>query len=114
MTFYVIGNGFDLHYGLNTRYDHFKNYLIYNGYSDLIKKVDSLFYDAGKFLPNEIKKWSKFEDMLESFNNLDAEYIYDEFTLYELLKFIKSMLNIKNIIYLKIKKEGLTLLKILY
>lgn len=78
MVFYIIGNGFDLHYGLNTRYDHFKDYLIYNGYSDLIQKVDTLFYDIGKFLPNEIKKWSKFEDMLESFNNLDAEYIYDE------------------------------------
>lgn len=26
MTFYVLGNGFDLHYGIPTKYCHFKSY----------------------------------------------------------------------------------------
>lgn len=78
MTFYVIGNGFDLHYGLKTRYDHFKSYLINNGYSDLIDRVDDLFYRIGGFDIDEITDWSKFEDMLVVFNNLDPDEIYDE------------------------------------
>ena len=54
MNFYVVGNGFDLHYGLNTTYSNFKSYLLENGYHELIKKVDKLFYELGDFLPEEI------------------------------------------------------------
>lgn len=43
MTFYVIGNGFDLHYGLNTTYRNFKEFLLKNGYRELVRKVDQLF-----------------------------------------------------------------------
>lgn len=78
MTFYVIGNGFDLHYGLETTYNNFKKYLCKNGYWELVTKVDRLFYELGDFSPNEITTWSKFEDMLQVFNCLDAEEIYDE------------------------------------
>lgn len=78
MTFYVIGNGFDLHYGLKTTYRNFKLYLIKNGYWELIDKVDQLFYERGDFSPEEIRTWSRFEDMLQVFNYLDAEEIYDE------------------------------------
>lgn len=78
MTFYVIGNGFDLHYGLTTTYSNFKAYLLKNGYRELVRKVDQLFYEQGIFSPKEIDTWSKFEDMLQVFNYLDAEDIYDE------------------------------------
>ena len=40
MIFYVIGNGFDLHYNLPTSYCHFKHYLIQNGKMDIVKKID--------------------------------------------------------------------------
>ena len=78
MTFYVIGNGFDLHYGLTITYSNFKAYLLKNGYRELVRKVDQLFYEQGIFSPKEIDTWSKFEDMLQVFNYLDAEDIYDE------------------------------------
>lgn len=78
MTFYVIGNGFDLHYGLNTTYSNFKSFLLESGYRELVQKVDQLFYERGSFSPKEIDTWSKFEDMLEVFNYLDADEIYDE------------------------------------
>lgn len=78
MIFYVIGNGFDLHYGLNTNYDYFKAFLYKNGYWELVRKVDQLFYERGNFSPEEIDTWSKFEDMLRVFNYLNADEIYDE------------------------------------
>lgn len=78
MTFYVIGNGFDLHYGLMTTYSNFKAYLLKNGYWGLVRKVDQLFYERGNFSSKEINTWSRFEDMLQVFNYLDAEDIYDE------------------------------------
>ena len=51
MIFYVIGNGFDLHYGLNTNYDDFKAFLYKNGHWELVRKVDQLFYERGNFSP---------------------------------------------------------------
>lgn len=78
MIFYVIGNGFDLHYGLNTTYRNFKAFLLENGYRELVRKVDRLFYERGNFSPEEIDAWSIFEDMLQVFNCLDADEIYDE------------------------------------
>lgn len=55
MNFYVIGNGFDRHYGLETGYNHFKNILYRNGYRELIAKVDNLFYERGDYSPEEIE-----------------------------------------------------------
>lgn len=78
MTFYVIGNGFDLHYGLNTTYNNFKVFLLENGYWELVSKVDQLFFERGNFSPEDIDTWSKFEDMLQVFNYLDADELYDE------------------------------------
>lgn len=77
MTFYVIGNGFDQHYGLKTSYKHFKEFLIDNGYSDLVRKVDELFYNHG-YDPKAIEEWNKFEDMLTVFNQLRGDDLYDE------------------------------------
>ena len=78
MIFYVIGNGFDLHYNLPTSYCHFKHYLIQNGKLDIVKKIDDLFEKQGCFNPENIEKWSDFENMLMVFNNLCAEDLYEE------------------------------------
>ena len=55
MTFYVIGNGFDRHYGLPTGYYDFKTFLLNNGYGELVHKIDTLFYERG-FSINEVKE----------------------------------------------------------
>lgn len=78
MNFYVVGNGFDLHYRLKTSYSNFKSFLSQNGYGELVNKIDQLFYEHGDFSPEDIDTWSEFEDMLQVFNCLDAEEIYDE------------------------------------
>ena len=78
MTFYVIGNGFDRHYGLETGYNHFKDFLYRNGYRELIAKVDDLFYERGDYSPEAIEDWFEFEDMLRTFNCLYADDLYDE------------------------------------
>lgn len=78
MIFYVIVNGFDLHYQLPTGYNHFKNYLINKGHRELVRKIDRLFWERGGYSPDEIKKWSTFEDMLQVFNNLFADELYEE------------------------------------
>ena len=77
MTFYVIGNGFDRHYGLPTSYYDFKTFLLNNGYGELVRKIDSLFYERG-FSINEVKWWSEFENMLTVFAQLYADDIYNE------------------------------------
>ena len=69
MTFYVIGNGFDCHYGLKTSYFHFKQFLLDNGYGELVHRVDTLFWERG-FSPNRIEYWSDFENMLTVFGQL--------------------------------------------
>lgn len=77
MTFYVIGNGFDCHYGLKTSYFHFKQFLLDNGYGELVHRVDTLFWERG-FSPNRIEYWSDFENMLTVFGQLYADDIYNE------------------------------------
>lgn len=78
MTFYVLGNGFDLHYGLMTTYYHFKEFLVNNGYGLLVRKVDNVFYEYGAFSPEEIANWSDFENMLVVFNRICADELYEE------------------------------------
>ena len=78
MIFYVIGNGFDLHYGLDTSYYSFKKYLMTVNY-EVVERVDDLFdrYDIG-FENKDIDEWSNFEDMLAVFCQLDRDEIYEE------------------------------------
>lgn len=78
MIFYVIGNGFDLHYNLPTSYWHFKDYLIQKGEIDIVRKIDDLFWERGDFNPKDIEKWSDFENMLTVFNNLLSDDLYEE------------------------------------
>ena len=78
MIFYVLGNGFDLHYYLSTRYSDFKAYLIANGYREIVEKVDDLFWRYTHCSPKAMEDWSTFENMLVVFNRLDPDELYDE------------------------------------
>ena len=77
MTFYVIGNGFDRHYGLPTSYYDFKLFLLKNGYRDMVEKVDNLFAERG-YSTKDVEYWSVFENMLTVFGQLYADDIYNE------------------------------------
>ncbi len=69
-TLYIIGNGFDIHHGMNTNYVNFKTYLDKN-HPELIRKMDK-FYDID-FIP---KFWNKFERSLKYFNPEELENNY--------------------------------------
>ena len=56
---YIIGNGFDLHHGLKSRYWDFKLYLE-NKDKDLLEKLEEYF--------SSDSLWSDFEGTLEYLN----------------------------------------------
>ncbi len=66
---YVIGNGFDLHHGIKSKYSDFKEYVELND-SDLFDSLE-------KYFPDEL--WSDFEQTLEY---LDTDTMVDEATNY--------------------------------
>ncbi len=67
---YVIGNGFDLHHGIRSRYSHFKEYL---------HEVDRELHDAlVKYFPND-DEWSDFEATLAY---LDTDEMVDHASMY--------------------------------
>ncbi|MDD3140390.1 MAG: AbiH family protein [Lachnospiraceae bacterium] len=78
MTVYVIGNGFDLHYGLKTSYTSFKKYLTKVN-RDVVERMDDLFdrYNMAN-QSKDIEEWNTLEDMLVVFCELDGDEIYEE------------------------------------
>lgn len=73
---FIIGNGFDLHHYLETKYYHFKNF-VKDFDEDLVKAIDDVFYDRG-FYHGDIEYWSVLEEMLESLTDLDYDELYDD------------------------------------
>jgi len=67
---YIIGNGFDLHHGLKSRYWDFRAYLV-NKDENLVEKLEEYFGDDAL--------WSDFEETL---SYLDTEQIVDECSNY--------------------------------
>lgn len=67
---YIIGNGFDLHHGLKSRYWDFRTYLMGKD-DDLVEKLEEYF--------GEEALWSDFEETL---SELDTEQIVDECSNY--------------------------------
>lgn len=65
-TLYIIGNGFDLHHGMQTSYESFKLYLQ--------RKHGFVFDTVEKFLSID-EKWSDFEEAL---GNLDVDLLEDD------------------------------------
>ena len=102
MKLIVIGNGFDLHHGLNTSFSQFRAHLLELEEHEFIGKVDSIIKD--KCVPNNPNIcWNDIEkcffDKFTHINNLNdrvkkneslsnLEFIVGEFTskLYEYLK----------------------------
>lgn len=75
VSLYVIGNGFDLHHWLPTSYKDFKVYLTVKN-KDLVNTLDSILSEKG-FNPDDIETWSKLEQFLSEFPNMDFEKLFD-------------------------------------
>lgn len=59
---YIIGNGFDLHHGFNTRYSNFSEYLqVHN--PDLLDLIHCYYYQE-----NGVDLWASFEESLANFD----------------------------------------------
>lgn len=70
---YIIGNGFDLHHGINTNYIDFRNYLDAN-FPDLFDSLESYYY-----MDEDSLLWSEFENGLKEFNPTDLEDNFGEY-----------------------------------
>lgn len=67
---YIIGNGFDIFHGVNSRYSDFKNYVEDND-NKLFEALDEYF--------NSDELWSEFEDTLAY---IDTDKIVDDASNY--------------------------------
>jgi hypothetical protein len=75
-TIYLIGNGFDLHHKLKTKYSDFKMFLKEKD-NNLVDLIDNVFFTRG-YSKNEVEMWSTLEEMLEVLSYLDEDEIYQE------------------------------------
>lgn len=75
----VIGNGFDLHHGLKTKYSDFRNYLVRSGNEDYVAHLECFFPTESVDEKGErcFLLWSDLEDAL---GHYDLESIYYELT----------------------------------
>ena len=64
-TLYIIGNGFDLHFGLKTKTDHFIEYLKNQPVYNEADNAFNVFYSYGV-------NWYEYE---QSLNNIDLDEI---------------------------------------
>lgn len=71
-TLYIIGNGFDLHHGLNTSYLNFRNYCVRNATS-LWKNLSEIYGDT----INRDMWWSDFENKLGNINYTSLALSYN-------------------------------------
>jgi len=63
---YIIGNGFDLHHGIQSSYCNFKNY---------IKQIDGYLFELVETYLSPYEDWS---DLEESLAKLDVDYLTDK------------------------------------
>ena len=71
---YIIGNGFDLHHGLKTNYENFREYLACTD-RDLLYKLGN-YYDTRR----DSKFWSEFEEKLKDFDPSILEENFGNYT----------------------------------
>ena len=72
---FVIGNGFDLHHGLSTSYNDFREYVLNTNpmvYSSILSILSSIYTEE------ELKEWRDIENKLSSLQKLDYESIFDD------------------------------------
>ena len=76
----IIGNGFDLHHGLDTGYADFKKYLIQNGKANFVSQMESFFqseYYDEKEGKHKFLLWSNLEAAIGEYG---IDYLYHELT----------------------------------
>ena len=84
---YLIGNGFDLHLNLPTRYYNYKNHLQKLD-PKLVDKIDKIIiellnlYSYSESDINSVKEWSKLEEYLGLFHELDFDSWFEEAITY--------------------------------
>lgn len=64
-TLFIIGNGFDLHHGVLSKYKHFCCWLNLNGYEAFVNKMEHMFPDLDN---KQVSLWSNFEEALGNYN----------------------------------------------
>lgn len=74
--FYLIGNGFDLHHKLPTRYSNYKQFVDERD-PDLVENIDSILNELG-YGENEIDQWSFLEEYLGKFTESDYDHHFDD------------------------------------
>lgn len=60
---YIIGNGFDLHHGIDSKYSYFRDFLIKSKEKSLALDILSSYYDA-----SDDDFWNSFENNLSKFD----------------------------------------------
>jgi len=70
---YIIGNGFDLHHGINTEYTDFRNHLE-EYFPDLFESLEIYYY-----MDEDSLLWSEFENGLKEFDPTDLENHFNEY-----------------------------------
>lgn len=71
----IIGNGFDIHHGLETEYSDFRNYLMKNGKVDYVNQLESFFQSeyVDKYGKRRFLLWSNLEEAIGDYH-LDEMY----------------------------------------
>ncbi|HMM01000.1 MAG TPA: bacteriophage abortive infection AbiH family protein [Bacilli bacterium] len=77
MRLFIIGNGFDLHHNLNTRYSSFKDFVVKRDW-EVFKKVDDIFERYRCDEPTRQENWADIETQLRKFNDIDFDEIAEE------------------------------------
>ena len=75
----VIGNGFDIHHGLETQYSDFREYLVHQGKMDYVMQLESFFQTEYKDKKGKRKflLWSNIEAAIGDY---DLDSLYHELT----------------------------------
>lgn len=75
-TIYLIGNGFDLHHKFPTRYKDYKEFLTVED-CGVVDSIDEILEEKGHS-SEEIELWSKLEEFLGEFPDLNYEDILED------------------------------------
>lgn len=114
MKLVIIGNGFDMHHGLETSFRSFRSFLVENRKIELVQSIDSIITYNNKIVNvedvmlawNDIEKilYDKFNQIKNNEDDLDKfENVLEDF-VYELNEYLKIVSNKDIIINKKIEE----------
>ncbi len=67
-TLFIIGNGFDLYHGVQSKYRHFRSWLERHNHEDFVDKMERVF---PKLTEHSNGLWSNFEEAMKDYNPID-------------------------------------------